>query len=113
MERGGLFEQWVILQVMTFMRAHKKEWRLSSYRTDAGAEVDLILDIGSSLWAIECKWGKNVTESETGGLRSFEEVAHKPVKKFILFTGESPQRFSRGETAVPYQQFFRTLLPSA
>lgn len=113
MEKGRLFEQWVILQVMTFLRAHKKEWRLSSYRTDAGAEVDLILDVGSSLWAIECKWGKNVTEGETGGLRSFEEVAHKPVKKFILFTGESPQRFAGGETAVPYQRFFQAILPSA
>ncbi|MBI3333688.1 MAG: DUF4143 domain-containing protein, partial [Candidatus Omnitrophica bacterium] len=112
-EKGRLFEQWAILQVMAFIRAHKKEWKLSSYRTDAGAEVDLILDIGPSLWAIECKLGGNVREGETGGLRSFEEVAHKPVKKFILFTGESPQRFSRAETAVPYQQFFQTILPSA
>lgn len=56
---------------------------------------------------------QNVTESETGGLRSFEEVAHKPVKKFILFTGESPEAFSRGETAVPYQRFFQHILPSA
>lgn len=112
-EKGRLFEQWVILQVMAFMRAHKKEWRLSAYRTDAGAEVDLILDVGSSLWAIECKWGKSVTESETWGLRSFEEVAHKPVKKFILFTGESLQRFSRGEIAVPYRRFFQSILPGA
>ena len=110
-EKGSLFEQWVILQVMAFMRAHKKEWKLSSYRTDAGAEVDLILDIGSAFWAIECKLGKNVTERETAGLRSFEEVSPKPVKKFILFTGESPQRFSRGETAVPYRQFFHSVLP--
>ena len=35
----------------------KKGWKISSYRTDAGAEVDLILDTGPSLWAIECKWG--------------------------------------------------------
>lgn len=112
-EQGRLFEQWIILQVMAFMRARKKEWRLSSYRTDAGAEVDLIVDVGSSLWAIECKWGKTVRESDTGGLRSFEEVAHKPVKKFLLFTGDSPQRFSRGETAVPYQRFLQTILPRA
>ena len=112
-EKGRLFEQWITLQITTFIRAHKKEWKLSSYRTDAGAEVDLILDMGSSLWAIECKFGKNVTEAEMWGLRSFEEVAHKPVKKFILFTAESPQRFSRGETAIPYQQFLQTTLPNA
>lgn len=112
-EKGGLFEQWVLLQVLAFIHAHKKEWRLSSYRTDAGAEVDLVIDVGSAFLAIECKWGKSVSENQAAGLRSFEEVAHKPVRKFILFTGEAPQRFSRGETAIPYPTFFQTTLPGA
>jgi predicted AAA+ superfamily ATPase len=110
-EKGRLFEQWVLLQVMAFIHANKREWKLSAYRTDAGAEVDLIIETSSGFLAIECKWGKSVSEGQTRGLRSFEEVSHKPVKKYILFTGEAPQRFSQGETAIPYPQFFHTILP--
>lgn len=110
-EKGRLFEQWVLLQCLYFIRAQKKDWSLMSYRTDGGAEVDLILDLGKKYLAVECKYGKIVSETQMRGLRSFEEVSNKPVEKWIVYQGESVQKFSMGERAVPYRDFFLKILP--
>lgn len=111
MERGKLFEQWIILQCFYFIRSYQKEWKISAYRTDAGAEVDLILDTGQRLIAVECKYGKNISEADMSGLRSFETIAHKPVKKYVVYGGETRQKFSKGELAVPYREFLLEIIP--
>ena len=108
-EKGLLFEQWVILQCFYLMRSRHKSWKLSSYRTDAGAEVDLIIDNGKKLLAVECKYGSHVRQSDLRGLRSFEQVAEKPVEKIVVYRGDMRQKFSKGETAVPYQDFLDSL----
>ena len=108
-ERGFLFEHWIILQCLTLIRSRHKPWKLSSYRTDAGAEVDLVIDQGKKLLAVECKSGSRVHETDLRGLRSFEEVADKPVEKRIVYRGSSRQKFSKGEVAVPYEDFLESL----
>ena len=109
MEKGQLFEQWIILQCLYLMRSHRKDWKLSSYRTDAGAEVDLIIDQGSRLVAIECKYSRQAGEAQMSGLRSFKEIAHKPVQKYLVYRGDTRQKFSQGELALPYQEFFEEI----
>lgn len=108
-EAGGLFEQWLILQCLALVRARRKPWTLSSYRTDAGAEVDLVIDQGDRLLAVEIKYGRGAAEGDMRGLRSLEEIAHKPVAKRLVYRGETRQKFSRGELAVPYQEFLEEL----
>lgn len=110
-EAGPLFEQWLILQCSALNRARHLGWTLSSYRTDAGAEVDLVIDRGDTLLAVECKWSRQAAEADLRGLRSLEEVAGKPVEKVVVYRGERRQRFKKGETAVPYQDFLDSLLP--
>ena len=112
MEKGNLFEQWVFLQMMAFNYAHRKGWRISSFRTDTGAEVDWVLDTGKQLIAIECKWGKNVSSHDWAGLKTFEQFATKGIRKCVVYTGSSVQQFSKLETAAPYQEFFKDILPS-
>lgn len=109
-EKGKLFEQWLLRQMIYYIHTEKKDWNISSYRTEGGAEVDIILETGTCLLAIECKWGKNVSENQMKGLRSFEEVAHKPVKKYLVSTGGTRQRFSKAETALPYQEFLEEVI---
>jgi predicted AAA+ superfamily ATPase len=110
-ERGSLFEQWVILQCLYFIHAHRLPWRVVAYRTDAGAEVDAILDTGERLLALECKLGRHVGASDLRGLRSFAEVAERPVSAFVLFQGERAQSLDHGIRAVPYLDFLMTELP--
>ena len=112
MEKGNLFEQWIFLQLIAFSHAHKKGWRISSFRTDTGAEVDWILDAGSKLLAIECKLGKNVSEHDWNGLRIFDQFAPKRAEKYVVYTGRTAQKFSKLETALPYGDFLTRVLPS-
>jgi predicted AAA+ superfamily ATPase len=109
-ERGKLFEHWLILQCIYFARARHLPWRFSAYRTDAGAEVDFVIDTGPKLVAIECKAGRNVSRSQLGGLRSFASVAHKPTRLLVAFQGDRPQRFDDGVEAVPYRRLLLEVL---
>lgn len=110
-QRGHLFEQWLILQCLAYARALRLPWKLSSYRTDGGAEVDLVIDTGRELIGIECKAGRQVTRSQLSGLRSLAEVAHRPLHKWIAYTGDKEQRFDGDFEAIPYRQLLLERLP--
>jgi uncharacterized protein len=110
-EKGPLFEQWIILQCLYFARAHHLPWRLNSYRTEGGAEVDLVIDTHRALIAIECKSGRTVGPSQLGGLSAFVAATKRRVSPYVVYRGERAQRFDNGIMAVPYLQFFREILP--
>jgi predicted AAA+ superfamily ATPase len=111
-EKGHVFEHWFILQCLYFIRARHLPWQVSAYRTESGAEVDLVIDTKSSLIAIECKLGRNVGTGDLTGLRSFAEIAHRPLKAYVVFRGERAQRLGAGIEAVPYQEFLLRTLPA-
>ena len=111
-DKGRIFEHWFILQCLAFIRAHRLPWRVNAYRTDAGAEVDLAIDTGRRILAIECKLGRAVTAAQLGGLRSLAEVASKPLSGYVVFQGDRAQSMNHGIEAVPYRDFLLTLLPS-
>lgn len=104
-ERGHIFEQWFILQCLYFIRARRLPWRVTSFRTDAGAEVDLVIDTGEQLLAIECKLGHTIARSDLRGIKSFVRIAGKRVRPFVVFTGARAQRLDDEITAVPYHEF--------
>ena len=109
---GTLFEQWFILQCIGYMHAMHKNWKISSYRTDSGTEVDLILETHKKIIAIECKWATVARESHMPGLRSFEKIAPQPLEKYLVYRGSTKQKFKGGEIAIPYQTFLHNILPS-
>lgn len=110
-EKGRLFEQWIVLQCLYFIRAHRLPWRVYSYRTDAGAEVDAVVDTGHAQVAIECKLGHNVTAADLRGLGSFAAVATKPAKLYVVFGGDRQQKLNAQVTAVPFRAFLQETLP--
>lgn len=95
---GSVFEQWVILQVIYLNHALRKGWRLSTYRTEAGAEVDLVVERESDLVGIEIKAGRHVAAADTRGLASLAEIAgrRKPLQKWLIYRGDRTQRFDSG-----------------
>lgn len=111
-DRGHRYEQWILLQCLAFIQAHRLPWRVTAYRTDAGAEVDAILDLGDRLVALECKLGRNVGRADLRGLRSFAEVADRPLESLVLFQGERAQLLAGGVRAVPFLDFLLEELPA-
>lgn len=100
---GAAFEQWVILQVLYLDRALRKNWRFSSYRTEGGAEVDLVLETDRELIGIDIKASHTVALTDTRGLLSLGEVAGRklPYRKCIVYRGARKQRFENGVEAWP------------
>ncbi|MBW2168989.1 MAG: ATP-binding protein, partial [Deltaproteobacteria bacterium] len=56
LDAGGIFEQWVLAELYYRCRFHGRNYRLSTWRTASGAEVDAILETPKELIPIEIKW---------------------------------------------------------
>ncbi len=107
-ERGRLFEQWVVQEVFRFNEYHQKDWKLSFWRTSHGAEVDLLIGRGLKLlYAIECKFKPQISASDLSGLKSFHE-AHPDVPCFIVAPVKKAFRLSFVRVISP-EEFFETV----
>ena len=90
---GTLFEHLVFTQIYHTARAHDKQVRLSTYRTEHGAELDLILEHSNGdIWAIECKAGRNVGKGDFSGFTSFADYYRKPHRKLVIYSGQAAKQ---------------------
>ena len=103
-ELGKLFEQWMINQVIAFNSYQGKDWLIYFYRDDAKNEVDLIIDVGAKVVAIEIKYGTSFKLDYIAGLKEFSAVCKKPVDRILIYRGNEKQQ-REGVDIVPYQVF--------
>lgn len=103
--RGRLFEQWLVLECRRRIDYAGSEARLFFWRTNHGAEVDLLVERhGKLVAAIECKTSRRIGGGDLSGLRSFAEE-HPTVPRFIVTPDASPHRLE--ETLVTnHGEFF-------
>lgn len=91
--RGALFETWVASEVWK-ARAHRGLTRdLYHFRVARGPEIDLLVDRGDAVVAIECKSGATVAGDWLGPLlRLGEDLKaageHRPVVPQIVYGGD-------------------------
>ncbi len=105
--KGQLFENLFVMQLASSLQYSDLDYRLSSYRTDAGAEVDIILEVANKIYAIEIKTGA-FKDSDLGGLKSFRKFVGKTVESFVVI----PQGSSRvidDIYVLPWQNFLKRL----
>jgi predicted AAA+ superfamily ATPase len=102
-ERGRLFEQWILQEIIRLNDYQQKDWKLAFWRTSHGAEVDLLISRGTRLlYAIECKFTKQLSTSHLSGLRSFHEE-HTEVPCFIVAPVNQPARLSFARVLPPHR----------
>jgi uncharacterized protein len=71
---GHLFEQWIIMETLAVIHYSQSETSLYFWRTNHGAEVDLLLERhGKIQAAIEIKSTKTVASAHLSGLRAFRQ----------------------------------------
>ena len=79
--------------IENLLRAAPERTQASFYRTSAGAEIDLVLELpGDRLWAIEIKRGA-APKVEKGSRIALEDL--KPQKAFLVYSGK--ERYPKGE----------------
>ena len=80
-----------------------REVRISRYRTEHGAEVDLIVEIGRELRAVEVKAARSVTTADLRGLQSFREDHGKSHRTWIRYQGTARKELN-GVENLPWQE---------
>ena len=102
---GHQFEHFIILNFLRIHDYRRTEHRTGFFRTRAGAEVDLVQDLGSTLRAIEIKSSPTVSRSDVRGLRSFADEF--PDAELIVIC-TTPQPFMLGKIkCVPWLEFLK------
>jgi predicted AAA+ superfamily ATPase len=101
--KGVLFENLFFTQLLSALSYSDHDYRVSSYRTDAGAEVDVILEINGEIHAIEIKSG-DFRKSDLGGFASFEGFIGKKVRKTVVTLASAPRNLGEIE-ARPWADF--------
>lgn len=105
---GTLFEQLICAQIHHSANSRDKEVRLSSFRTEHGAEVDLIVETEKDLFAVEVKASKNTGTADLRGLKNFSDYYGKKHRSFIFYLGDHKKRIEDIEI-MPWQEGIRAL----
>jgi len=98
LQMGVLFEHFVILEIL----AHKGQTQLSYWRTKMGKDVDLIIEEGERITALEIKATAKPNDSDFSGLAAFQE-SEKCDRAFLVCQVKQAQKFKYG-VALPWWQ---------
>lgn len=100
--RGAIFETWVASEVLK-SRVHRGlQAGLSFFRDRKGAEVDLVVEDGRALFAVETKSGQTVVRDFFAGLESFAALLSaasppRSPKARVIYGGAETQKRSAAE----------------
>lgn len=88
-DRKGMLFEHLCLQLMTSeFKSRDQDYRVSVYRTEAGAEVDFVVERGKDVFAIEVKATRTIGSHDLRGLKSFSEFYGKKHRSFVFYLGE-------------------------
>lgn len=106
--KGLLFEHLFFTQMTAGAAAIDQEYRIATYRTQHGAEVDFIVEHGDAVWAIELKASTNVGSTDLHGLRSFSEHYRGRHTPLVVYLGAVAKQLE-GIAILPWQSALRTI----
>lgn len=109
-QKGEAFEQWVILQLIAVSSYLDLRWKFYHYRDDKKNEVDLMVDTGDRILAIEIKYARRSQSKDLDSLRLFKQLEWKGKRfeRILIFRGDVEELVD-GIRVVPYESFLREL----
>jgi len=100
---GTLLEHAFVTQLFATAAARDEDIRVSTYRTENGAEVDFIVEHARTTWAIELKASTQVASHDTRGLRSFADWHGKKHRAVIAYRGSTARQID-GIDVLPWPE---------
>ena len=102
--KGAFFENFIVSELMktTIHRAINK--KLYYWRDKTGHEIDIIINDGEKLQAIEIKSGATITSDYAKNIRFFSKLTALD-KKYVLYNGKQEQKHSDDIHFLPWHQF--------
>lgn len=100
---GHVLENFVAVELLKQLGWSRNKCRLFHFRTEAGQEVDLVLeDAAGNLLGIEVKAAATVERRDFRGLETLAEVAgSRFVRGIVLYTGDAVVPFGKELRALP------------
>ena len=95
---GPLLESFVSGELRRLATWSASPVRFSHFRTKHGAEVDLVLEIGTSVIGVEVKASRKLTTGDFAGLAKLQEVAGERWARGIILYG--------GEAVIPFGNYW-------
>ncbi len=86
--KGLLFEHLCLQMIIAELKAQDLDCRVSTYRTEAGAEVDFIVECQNKVFAIEVKATRTIGNHDLRGLKSFSEFFGKKHQSLVFYLGD-------------------------
>jgi hypothetical protein len=98
---------WEGFAIENLMAVAPEGTRASFYRTSAGAEIDLLLELPENrLWAVELKRGL-APKLEKGFHHAREDVM--PERSFVVYSGQDRYKLAEDVEAISLEELMRTL----
>ncbi len=103
--RGALFETWVINQIKTLINILPFEPQIYHWRTNGGAEIDLLLEKDNVFYPIEIKCKVQLSKHDISGIMAFREAyPHLNVAKgLVIYAGENSYQINPYVTALSWK----------
>jgi len=100
--RGPIFESWVVSELYKAQVHHGEQPRMFHYRESRGTEIDLLIDRGECLHAIEVKSGATVS---TDFFKHFQQLPERMkntnlpsvIKNHVIYGGDDSQQRSQAQ----------------
>ena len=101
--KGSCFETFVVNEVRKSISRMNMKPALYHWRTNGGAEVDLVMEIDGKLFPLEVKLATKVTPGDSRGIRAFRETYPKKSSVgIIVYSGDECYKVNEFTWAVPW-----------
>ncbi|MEM6321687.1 MAG: ATP-binding protein [Bacteroidota bacterium] len=93
--RGALFENFILNEIQKHFLNRGKRQSLYFWQDSTKKEIDLLIDLGTTLHTLEIKSGKTINRSFFKNLTYFKELEQKlAVASYLIYGGREIQRRS-------------------
>lgn len=106
LDAGHLFEQFVMTELFYRCQYLGKAYKLSTWRTSTGAEIDAIIETPDGVIPVEINWTDSPTRKDIRHLERFLELhADLSARAYLVCRVDKPRKLSDKITAIPWNMF--------
>ncbi|MBL7073264.1 MAG: ATP-binding protein [Candidatus Omnitrophica bacterium] len=98
---GALYESFIFNEIQKTLSNYDLFGECFTWRTQDGAEADIVLSTSKGIIPLEIKWSKRLTKKDTSGLESFMDSYRETKFGYIVYPGETIQKITKNIFAIP------------
>lgn len=106
LDAGRIFEQWVLIELYYRCQYHGPGYRLSTWRTATGAEVDAVIETPRECIPVEVKWTDAPTPQDARHLETFlAQHGDCSRRGYVICRARRRQQLTPRVQALPWDEF--------